>query len=287
VRFIDLSSPVDGDFWEPEPVSVQTMSAAEGAKHLSAEMREHFGLDIDPSAFPDSEFLTNDTVVLTTHTGTHVDAPAHYGSTASYGVPRTIDEMPLDWFCRPGILLNLTTQDIGVVTADELRGEFDRIGRVPRPLDIVLLNTGASRLVGTQRYFTDFVGLDASAVTLLLDYGVRVIGTDAFSLDAPFTYILTRYRETGDPGVLWPAHMIGRKREFCQIERLANLDALPGADGFTLVCFPVKVARAGAGWARAVAIINNRRRQLVKGDRDGRRADPDRPSAPVRGAAVD
>lgn len=255
VRLIDLSSPVDASFWEPETVSVQTMSAAEGARHVSAEMREHFGMTIDPSVFPDGEFLTNDTVVLTTHTGTHIDAPAHYGSKASYGVPRTIDEMPLEWFHRPGILVDLTTQDIGTVSAEVLRREFDRIGRIPAPLDIVLLNTGASRLVGTQRYFTDFVGLDASAIALLLDYGVRVVGTDAFSLDAPFTYIIRQYQETGDPDVLWPAHMAGREREFCQIERLANLDALPGADGFTLVCFPVKVARAGAGWARAVAIL--------------------------------
>jgi cyclase len=257
MRLIDLSSPVDANFWEPEPVCVQTMSAAEGARHLSAEMRKHFDMDIDPSVFPDGEFLTNDTVVLTTHTGTHIDAPAHYGSKASYGVPRTIDEMPLNWFYRPGLLLDLTSLDIGVASADDLRREFDRIGRAPRPLDIVLLNTGAAQLVGTQRYFTDFVGLDASAVTLLLDHGVRVIGTDAFSLDAPFTYILRQYGETGDPGVLWPAHLTGRKREFCQIERLANLSALPGADGFTLACFPVKVARAGAGWARAVAIVEN------------------------------
>jgi cyclase len=107
--------------------------------------------------------------------------------------------------------------------------------------------------VDTQRYFTDFVGLDASAITLLLDYGVRVIGTDGFSRDAPFTYIIRQCQETGDPDVLWSAHMAGR--EFCQIERLANLDALPGADGFTLVCSPVKVARAGAGWMRAAAIL--------------------------------
>jgi hypothetical protein len=83
VRLIDLSSPVDASFWEPEPVSVQTMSAAEGARHVSAEMHEHFGMIIDPSVFPDGEFLTNDTVVLTTHTGTHIDAPAseHFPAT--------------------------------------------------------------------------------------------------------------------------------------------------------------------------------------------------------------
>ena len=253
MRLIDLSSPVDDQFWEPEPVSVHTMSAAEGARHLSVEMREHFGLDIDPGVFPNGEFLTNDTVSLTTHTGTHVDAPAHYGA-AAYGVARTIDQMPLDWFYRPGMLIDLTSVGRGVATADDLRREFDRIGRAPRPMDIVLLHTGASRWVGTQQYFTDFTGLDDSGVRLLFDHGVRVIGTDAFSLDAPFTFIIEQYRQTSEPSVLWPAHMAGRRHEYCQIERLANLEALPWTDGFTVACFPVKVARAGAGWVRAVAI---------------------------------
>ncbi|AHI01179.1 cyclase family protein [Kutzneria viridogrisea] len=253
---IDLSSPVDASFWEPEPVSITTMSAADGAKHLSAEMLEHFGMDFDPNVLPGAEFLTNDTLSLTTHTGTHVDAPAHYGSKATYGEPRTIDQLPLDWFHRPAVVLDLTDVGIGVVGADVLAGKLAEVGYTPQPLDIVLLNTGAARLVGTPKYFTDFAGLDRSGVDLLLDYGVRVIGTDAFSLDAPFTYIIDQFKKTGDRGVLWPAHFAGREREFCQIERLANLDALPRAHGFTLSCFPIKIATAGAGWARAVAIVD-------------------------------
>ena len=55
--------------------------------------------------------------------------------------------------------------------------------------------------------------------------------------------------------VLWPAHFTGRRREFCQIERLANLDALPAPFGFYVSALPVKLAGAGAGWARAVAVI--------------------------------
>ena len=39
-----------------------------------------------------------------------------------------------------------------------------------------------------------------------------------------------------------------------QIEKLANLGTLP-ARGFYVSCFPVKIARASAGWCRAVAIL--------------------------------
>jgi cyclase len=257
MRILDLSAPVDANGWEPEPLSHTVMSAADGASHLAAEMREHFGLDIDPSVLPDGEFLTNDTLTLTTHTGTHIDAPAHYGSRTAYGEPRTVDQLPLTWFHRPGLVLNLTAVPVGeAADATLLERELARVGHRPAPLDIVLLHTGAARYAGTQRYFTDFVGLDASAVHLLLDMGVRVIGTDAFSLDAPFTHIIDRYQRTGDPATLWPAHMAGRQREFCQVERLANLELLPRPAGFTVSCFPVKITGAGAGWARAVALLD-------------------------------
>ncbi len=253
---IDLSSPVDATFWEPDPVAHDVMTPAEGARHMCSEMREHLGLELDPAVLPGGEFLNNDTFTLTVHTGTHVDAPAHYGSTASYGTPRTIDRMPLDWFQGPGVLLDLRDAGTPCVDADFIAGSLRGIGYRVRPLDIVLLHTGASRHLGTPAYFTDFTGLDASAVHLLLDMGVRVIGTDAFSLDAPFPHIIERYHRTGDPGVLWPAHMVGRQREYCQIERLGNLDALPAPFGFSVTCFPVKLARAGAGWARAVATVD-------------------------------
>ncbi|SBT42914.1 cyclase family protein [Micromonospora auratinigra] len=257
MRMIDLSSPVDATFWEPDEVTHTPLSPAEGARHMASEMREHFGIDFSVDLLPDGEFLNNDLFSLAAHTGTHVDAPAHYGSRAAYRAagPRTIDELPLEWFHAPAFVLDVSDAGVGAVDAAYLAKELARIGYQPAEHDIALLRTGAAGRLGTPAYFTDFVGLDASAVHFLLDFGIRVIGTDAFSLDAPFTDILRRFQETGDRGVLWPAHFAGREREYCQIERLANLDALPRPYGFTLSCFPVKLARAGAGWARAVALL--------------------------------
>lgn len=259
MRLVDLSSPIDARGWEAEPLTHTVLGHTEAAAHMTAEMKEHFDVDFDPGVLPDGELLSIDTLTLTSHTGTHVDAPAHYGSKASYaadGVPRTIDEMPLDWFHRPGVVLDLTGAGTGAVGPEHLEREFERIGHVPAEKEIVLLNTGSSRLAGTAAFFTDFAGLDGAAVGLLLDLGVHVIGTDAFSLDAPFTDMIRRYQESGDPDVLWPAHFLGRHREYCQIERLGNLDALP-SHGFTVSCFPVKISGGGAGWTRAVAHIED------------------------------
>ena len=257
VRLIDLSTPVDASKWEVEAITHKIISPAEGAQHMSEEMHQHFGIDFDPSVLPNGELLSIDTLTLTSHTGTHIDAPSHYGSVGAYGRPRNIDEMPLDWFHRPGVVLDLT--EVAGTTADAkyLEKELDRVGYQPQPLDIVLLHTGASAWAGTPRYFREFVGLDGSATGFLLDLGIRVIGTDAFSLDAPFIDIITRFQETGDRSVLWPAHFAGREREYCQIERLANLDTLPAPYGFTVACFPVKITGAGAGWCRAVALVED------------------------------
>ncbi len=259
MRIIDLSSPVDAGSFESDPVVHDVLTPREGALHMRDEMREHFDITFDPDVLPDGEFLSLDRMTLTTHTGTHVDAPSHYGSRCTYGSgkPRHIDEMPLDWFLRPGVVLDVSGRPAGVVGSVDLQKALARIGYELSPMDIVLLHTGASAWAGTPRYFSDYAGLDASGIEFLLDRGIRVVGTDAFSLDAPFGTIISRYAETGDRDVLWPAHFAGRHREYCQIERLAKLDTLPAPFGFQVACFPVKVAGAGAGWARAVALVND------------------------------
>ena len=53
----------------------------------------------------------------------------------------------------------------------------------------------------------------------------------------------------------WESHLLGREKEYCQIERLANLESLPQPTGFTVSAFPFKLEGASAGWARVVAIV--------------------------------
>jgi kynurenine formamidase len=81
-----------------------------------------------------------------------------------------------------------------------------------------------------------------------------VVGTDGWSWDAPFSHTRRRVQETGDASLIWEGHRVGRDRAYCQIEKLHNLEALPG-DGFLVSAFPVKVHRGSAGWTRAVAIL--------------------------------
>jgi len=54
---------------------------------------------------------------------------------------------------------------------------------------------------------------------------------------------------------VWKSHYLGKEREYCHIERLANLDKIPAPFGFKVAAFPIKIEGASAGWFRVVAIL--------------------------------
>ena len=82
-----------------------------------------------------------------------------------------------------------------------------------------------------------------------------MIGIDASTLDRPFDSMIADFKATGDGRVIWPAHFAGITKEYCQIEKLANLEKLPRPHGFYVSCLPVKIKGGSAGWCRAVALI--------------------------------
>jgi kynurenine formamidase len=249
MRLIDLSVPVEPSAGEPIPVVIDFVSHADGADILGKPA------GLDRTAFPDQMAVSLEHVTLTSHTGTHVDAPAHYGPTCAGERARTIDELPLEWFIGPGVLLDLATGSEEVVSAAEIEAELQRIGHRLSPGDIVLISTGADARWGLESYFTDFRGVSRDATAYLVERGVKVIGIDSFGFDAPFHRMLRNYTNGGGPESLWPAHLYGREREYCQIERMTNLTGIGRSTGFTVLCLPVKLAGAGAGWCRAVALI--------------------------------
>ncbi|WP_376093765.1 cyclase family protein [Roseomonas sp. CCTCC AB2023176] len=209
-----------------------------------------------PDQLPEGQGWAFEQVRITTHNGTHIDAPWHYHSTMDGGARAiTIDEVPLDWCIAPGVKLDFRDKPDGYVcTADDVRRELDRIGVALAPLDIVVVNTAAGRAYGQPDFLDRGCGIGREATLHLLNQGVRVTGTDGWSWDAPFSATARRFAETGDPSIVWEGHKAGREIGYCHIEKLSNLEVLPPS-GFTISCLPVKIERASAGWCRAVAII--------------------------------
>jgi kynurenine formamidase len=244
---IDLSLVTTSCPSEATPVTVEVLDHTAGATVLG----------LSPEDFGGGMAISNEIVTLTTHTGTHMDAPLHYGPQVAGRPARSIDQVPLEWCLGQGLRLDLRHLSAGEgITVADLQAAAEIAGRVPGPGDITLLWTAADRHWGTDAYRTQFPGLTGPATAWLVERGVRVIGTDAWGLDRPPAAMLADYARTGCRDVLWPAHLYGRQAEYLQLEKLAGLGQLPGATGYLVACFPVAVAGLGAGWTRVVALLD-------------------------------
>lgn len=167
----------------------------------------------------------------------------------------TIDEVPLDGCFRPDVKLDFRRFADGyVVTTAEVEAELRPIGYAVQPWDIVVINTRIGAAYGQPDDVAAGCGMGAEATRYLLERGVRLTGTDAWSWDAPFVYTAQRYAASHDPGIIWEGHKVRRDIGYCHLEKLHNLEVLPPY-GFTFACFPVKIRGASAGWTRAVAIL--------------------------------
>ena len=263
LRLIDLSVPISPATAEPDPPHIDYVDHARSARELASIcthlLRTSEGrpdAQITESAFRNHLGLANENLRLDTHAGTHMDAPWHFGPLSEDRPAKTIDLIPLEWCFRPGVVLDVRHKRPGdFITPADLATSLQRIDYRLHPLDIVLIMTGADQHFHQPDYFSAHAGMGREATLWLLDQGIKVIGIDAWGFDRPAGAMLRDYVDSQGQETLLPAHMVGREREYCHIEKLANLHQLPHPWGFWVACFPVKVERASAGWVRAVALV--------------------------------
>jgi len=257
MRIVDLSVPLANDVPADPPfqkVEIDYGAHDQGALEIAAAFP-----GLQPEDLPDGQGWAVERVRISTHNGTHMDAPWHYHPTTDGGATRapTIDEIPLNWCIRPGVKLDFRELEDGhLVTPAQIDAELARIGHTLRPLDIVVCNTRAGALYGTDQYIHAGCGFGRDATLHLLRHDVKIVGTDGWSWDAPFSITARRYADTGDASLIWEGHKAGAELPYCQLEKLHALETLP-ATGFTVVCFPVTIAGASAGWSRVVALLDD------------------------------
>jgi len=267
MKIIDLSLPIDDSVFEPISVEIKRWGHKRGGDRFGLRWALSKGIRgilnyitgrerITHHSFKDGNFLALEQVKAIVHIGTHLDAPYHFGPLCEGKIARKIGDIPLEWCYGNGVVLDLSHKRPGeFITKEDIKGALKRIGYEIRPFDIVLIYTGADRFWGRREYFSHFPGMSREAVAYILGFEVKVIGIDAFSFDRPFHFMIRDFLNTKDNTYLWPAHFYGREREYCHIERLANLDKIPRPYGFKVACFPIKIREASAAWVRAVAII--------------------------------
>jgi kynurenine formamidase len=256
-RFVDLSISIETGLPSDPPMMIPKVDYIDHI--LGADSMQEFFPGVKKEQLPGGLGWALEFMTLTTHSGTHLDAPYHYHPTMDKGKPAsTIDGIPLEWCFNDGVLLDFRHKGDGErITAKDVENELKRIDYEIKPLDIVLVQTGAEAFWGKEEYLIRGAGMDRESTLFLTEKGVKVVGIDAWSWDRPLPYLAKEFTETGDPKVIWEAHFAGIEIGYCHMEKMANLSAIGRPHGFTVSCFPIKIKGASAGWVRPVAIVED------------------------------
>jgi kynurenine formamidase len=213
-----------------------------------------FGCERDD--LPDGEGWGDERISLSSHLGTHVDAPLHYGSTCEGSPARTIDQIGLEELVCDGLVLDLR----GMVTPGEgisieaLDAALATNGGAITAGCAVLLRTGMEVHDLEDLELYTYPGMTREGTLHLARQGAKVLGTDALGWDRPFAAMRRAFAATGDRSEIWDGHFAGRDHEVLIVQQLTNLAALP-AHGFTVGFFPMKLARCSAAPARVAAFL--------------------------------
>jgi kynurenine formamidase len=251
VPLVDLSMPIrqsPAELPDMLRTDIEFVDHARGAEEIEALLGVPKRLMRDDEGWALEVFTR-----FGTHNSTHLDAPWHYNSRIRGERAQTIDELPLEWFFGPGVVLDMTAKGEGErIDVEDVEAELSRIGHELGERDIVLLRTGRDRFVEEPTYAALGPCVTADATRWLFDRGVRVMGIDAWGWDGPLHVLAQEALERDERGIFWAAHQCDLP--YSQIERLVNLGELPPS-GFQVACFPLRIVGASAAPARVVALL--------------------------------
>ncbi len=170
---------------------------------------------------------------LTSHTGTHMDAPAHI-------IPggRTLDAFPAAQFVGTAAVIHCTDLPPGGVIP------LERVLAHPAALqaEFLLFRTGWDRFWGRPDYFESYPCVAPEVVDFVLDTGKKGIGLDTISLDPVASLKLHRQLLSRDRTVI--------------LENLTGLERLPRGL-FSLCALPLPLAQADGAPLRVVALLED------------------------------
>ncbi len=253
MKIIDLSKPIQYNADDPWFMKVKIKHKPHAkAKWLIRALGLPFRL------FPQG-FVgwADDTIKkMGVHSTTHIDAPWHYAPTCGGKPAKTIDQVPLEWCFGEGMVIDMKHKaDFDPITVQDIQTFLKQENLHVRPGMIVLVKTGRDRFMGTKDFHKKGTGMSAEATEWLIDQGIKVMGIDSWGWDLPLPFLIEKAKETGNSELFWEAHLVGKDKEYCHIEQLTNLDALP-LIGFKVAVFPLKIVGASAAPARVVAMMD-------------------------------
>lgn len=169
-------------------------------------------------------------LIMFSHVGTHMDAPAHI-----FDDKKSLDELPASTFTGPACIIDISNHES--ITLDLLKEHEERITNC----DYVLFSSGHEDLWGTEEYFSPFPTLTEEAAQWIVKQNIKGLGIDAISfdtLDATDLYI----------------HRILLSNGLVLVENLKNLPQITKPI-FTFVALPLKIQESDGSPIRAIAML--------------------------------
>lgn len=172
-------------------------------------------------------------IIIRSHQGTHIDAPAHYIGEGAY-----LEELPIDRFYGNGVVIGLRKNRLEPVNEDDLK----KYESVINGTKFCFISFGWGELFGTEEYlFHPY--LDEDAANKLVGLGISFLGVDTFSPEMP-----APIRPPKDHG---PVHHILLDNDVLIIENVANLRPLEGYM-IEVFAFPMKYEQSDGAPVRLV-----------------------------------
>ncbi|HEY5563395.1 MAG TPA: cyclase family protein [Clostridiaceae bacterium] len=172
-------------------------------------------------------------ITMYSHTGTHIDAPAHMLLKGPY-----LDNLEVENFIGNATILDFSNGNIKSIDIDILMPYEEKIKNV----DFIIIKTGWSKYWGDKKYYEAFPALSEVSAKWLSQFNLKGIGIDAISID-------------DIKSSTFPVHKILMPMNFIIIENLTNLDSI-SSEYFILSILPLRYKNADGSPVRAISIEN-------------------------------
>ena len=172
---------------------------------------------------------------LSTHTGTHMDAPYHFLEKGA-----KIHEISLKKLVSEAILIKSKKKSGGSITKTDIQKFEKKHGKITG-FSSVIFYTGWQRNLQKKYYFTKNPGLSVSAAKYLASKKINLVGIDSPSIDL-------------GTDSKFSVHQIFAKKGILIVENLANLEKIKSPK-FHLVVLPLKLKNATGSPVRAIAFV--------------------------------
>jgi arylformamidase len=182
----------------------------------------------------DTQGYISEVMFLSTHTGTHMDAPFHFNPNG-----QTIDQVEVDrYICNDAILIRIQKNANEMITSKDITRNSKY--EIKEKDTVVFSTVWEKQLKQKDNYIRNNPGLSKDAAEYLVEKKVNAIGIDSPSIDRGIDSALI-------------VHKTLLSNEILVIENLCNLYKFTN-EKFTLLATPLKLAGASGSPVRAIGI---------------------------------